>query len=54
MHDQDKKRKPRLLCIACGKQIVNGHYCSECADRGLGPCEACEGLPLADVEEASP
>jgi hypothetical protein len=54
MHDQDKKPEPRLFCLACGKPIINGLYCIVCTDRGLGPCEACEGRPLADVEEVSP
>jgi hypothetical protein len=40
-----------LLCVACGKPITKGNYCNECIDRGLGPCEACEGRSLADLEE---
>jgi predicted amidophosphoribosyltransferase len=43
---------PRSLCLACGKPMTKGAgFCRECAERGLGPCEACEGLPLLDVEE---
>jgi hypothetical protein len=40
-----------LLCIGCGKPSTKGEFCRECLDRGLGPCEACEGLSLLDVEE---
>jgi hypothetical protein len=40
-----------LLCVACGKPIAKGNHCTECVNRGLGPCEACEGRSLLDVEE---
>jgi hypothetical protein len=47
---EPEKSPPQLLCVACGKPIAKGTYCRECVDRGLGPCEACEGLSLLDVE----
>ena len=37
-------------CIICGEPILKGNYCRQCVDRGFGPCEACEGLSLLDVE----
>jgi predicted amidophosphoribosyltransferase len=46
------QRRPEL-CIGCGKPMTKGTgFCRECAERGLGPCEACEGLSLLDVEES--
>jgi hypothetical protein len=48
---RDQGEKPKLLCVVCGKPTAKGNYCSECTDRGLGPCEACEGRSLLDVEE---
>jgi hypothetical protein len=53
MTDTTKKPAAELpvLCVGCGQPIAKGNYCSECVHRGLGPCEACEGLPLLDVEE---
>jgi len=54
MSDHNKKpvvERVALRCIACGKLIAKGNYCRECVDRGLGPCDACEGLSLLDVEE---
>jgi predicted amidophosphoribosyltransferase len=52
VNDQDKEPKyVAPLCPSCGKPLVKGGgFCRECLDRGLGPCEACEGLPL-DIEE---
>jgi len=47
---QQSESQPRLLCVICGAPIVTGNYCGQCIDRGLGPCEACEGLSLLDVE----
>jgi hypothetical protein len=49
----DLNQKPEhtaLLCVACGKPIAKGNYCHECVDRGLGPCEGCEGRSLLDIE----
>jgi hypothetical protein len=57
MNDQDKRpiaERIALQCVACGKPIIKGNYCNECVDHGLGPCEACEGLSLLDVEEGAP
>ena len=52
MAEPEKQQpKPHLFCVACGNPIARGNYCMECVDRGLGPCEACEGLSLLDVEE---
>jgi len=52
MSDQDKTPEHiALLCVACGKSIARGNYCNECVDRGRGPCEACEGLSLLDLDE---
>jgi hypothetical protein len=48
--EKQQSERPRLLCVICGAPIVTGIHCSQCIDRGLGPCEACEGLPLLDVE----
>jgi hypothetical protein len=42
MSEKDKGPTP-LLCIGCGKPSTKGEFCRECLDRGLGPCEACEG-----------
>jgi predicted amidophosphoribosyltransferase len=43
---------PRSLCLACGKLMTKGAgFCRECVDRGLGPCEACEGLSFENLEE---
>src|SRR5262249_336859 len=42
-----------VRCIACGREMGRGDHCSECVARGLGPCEACEGASLFDVEEDS-
>jgi len=50
MTEPEKSLSLSLLCVACGKPIAKGNYCRDCVDRGLGPCEACEGLSLLDVE----
>jgi hypothetical protein len=46
-----KPERVVLLCLVCGKPTAGGHYCDECVNRGLAPCEGCEGRSLADVEE---
>jgi hypothetical protein len=47
----DCPKPPLQLCLGCGKPSPWGGFCRECLDRGLGPCEACEGRALLDVEE---
>jgi hypothetical protein len=55
-HDAAKDNNPPtlLLCATCGKPIARGLHCVECIDRGLGPCTACEGASLLDIEEEGP
>jgi len=52
MTDPISTEDTRPLCLGCGKPMMKGTgFCHECVDRGLGPCEVCEGLPLDEVEE---
>ena len=49
---QQQSDSPRLLCIVCGAPAMPGnHHCVQCIERGFGPCEACEGIPLLNLEE---
>jgi hypothetical protein len=51
MTPPDKNSAVPLLCVSCGRPIAKGLHCAECVNRGLAPCEACEGLSFEDLEE---
>jgi hypothetical protein len=49
--EQEITPKAVQRCITCGAPIIRNNHCDACVARGFGPCEACEGRPLLDVEE---
>jgi hypothetical protein len=52
MNEQEKgPEHVASRCLGCGRPLIKDGFCRECSERGLGPCEACEGLSLLEVEE---
>jgi hypothetical protein len=49
--EQENIPKAIRRCVICGTPITKNNHCGECVARGFGPCEACEGLSLLEVEE---
>jgi len=46
------RARPHSPCVVCGALTkIGNHHCAQCIERGFGPCEACEGISLPDVEE---
>jgi hypothetical protein len=39
-------------CMNCGQPTSRGnHFCRECIDAGIGPCEVCEGGAIEEDEQ---